>query len=98
MVRYHDEEWGTPLRDERKLFEFMVLDAFQAGLSWRIVLHKREALDRAFAHFEPEVVARFGPGDIERLVGDAGIIRNRAKIAATIENARLVLEVQREFG
>ena len=98
MVRYHDEEWGMPLRDDRKLFEYMVLDAFQAGLSWRIVLHKREALDVAFAHFETAVVAKYGPEDVERLIVDAGIIRNRAKITATVENARLVLEVQREFG
>ena len=98
MIRYHDEEWGVPVRDDRKFFEYMVLDAFQAGLSWRIVLHKRAALDEALAHFEPSAVAALGPADEERLMADAGIIRNRAKIAASIHNARLVLEVQREFG
>jgi DNA-3-methyladenine glycosylase I len=98
MIRYHDEEWGTPVHDDRKLFEYMVLDAFQAGLSWRIVLNKRAGFDAGFAHFVPEVVAGFGPAEVERLVGDAGIIRNRQKIEATIVNARKVLAVQREFG
>lgn len=98
MIRYHDEEWGTPVHDDRKLFEYMVLDAFQAGLSWRTVLHKRTAFDLAFAHFEPAVIARFGADEIAQLLGNAGIIRNRAKIEATIGNAARVLEVRREFG
>lgn len=96
MVRYHDEEWGLPVYDNRKLFEFVVLDTFQAGLSWRTILHKREALDRAFVHFEAEAVAAFGPGDVERLMQDAGIIRNRQKIESTISNAREVLRLQEE--
>lgn len=98
MIRYHDEEWGTPLHEDRKLFEYMVLDAFQAGLSWRLILHRRAGFDAAFAHFEPAVVAEFGGAEVERLASDAGIIRNRAKIAATVNNAQRVLEMQREFG
>jgi DNA-3-methyladenine glycosylase I len=98
MVTYHDEEWGVPVHDDRKLFEYMVLDAFQSGLSWRVVLGKRAGFDAAFANFEPALVAQMGEADVERLVGDAGIIRNRLKIAATIHNARRVAEVQAEFG
>ena len=91
--RYHDEEWGVPVRDERALFERISLEAFQSGLSWITVLRKREAFRAAFAGFDPEVVARFGPDDVERLLLDAGIIRNRAKIEATIANARALLEL-----
>jgi DNA-3-methyladenine glycosylase I len=98
MICYHDEEWGTPVHDDRKLFEYMVLDAFQAGLSWRTVLHKRTAFDQVFAHFEPATVAGFDDSDVERLMMDARIIRNRLKIQAAITNARLALEVQSEFG
>jgi DNA-3-methyladenine glycosylase I len=98
MVAYHDEEWGVPLHDDRRLFEFLVLDAFQAGLSWRIVLHKRQAFERAFHRFDPKKVARYGDTDYGRLVNDAGIVRNRAKIIATIGNAQRFLDVQREFG
>lgn len=98
MVRYHDEEWGVPVHDDRKLFEYIVLDAFQAGLSWRTVLHKRAAFDVAFANFVPEVVARFDAVDVERLMLDAGIIRNRQKIMAAITNAQKVAQVQAEFG
>lgn len=98
MIAYHDTEWGVPLHDDRKIFEFMVLDAFQAGLSWRTVLHKREAFYKAFAGFDPKKVARFTEQDAARLMEDAGIIRNRAKIAATINNAQRFLEVQKEFG
>ncbi len=98
MIAYHDNEWGRPLHDDRALFEYMVLDAFQAGLSWRTVLHKREAFRKAFAGFDPKKVQRFTQEDIERLMQDAGIIRNRAKITATIHNARCFLEVQRSFG
>src|SRR3712207_3669764 len=85
--RYHDEEWGRPVRDERGLFERLSLEAFQSGLSWLTILRKREAFRSAFAAFEPDAVARFGPADVERLLGDAGIVRNRAKIEATIANA-----------
>jgi len=98
MIRYHDEEWGTPVHNDRKLFEYMVLDAFQAGLSWRTVLHKRAAFDLAFAHFEPELVMKFGENETARLLANADIIRNRAKIEATVNNAARVLEVTREFG
>jgi DNA-3-methyladenine glycosylase I len=98
MVTYHDQEWGTPVHDDRKLFEYMVLDSFQAGLSWQIILHKRAGFDRAFGHFEPAVVAEYDLQDVERLMQDAGIVRNRLKIAATITNAKAALEIQREFG
>ncbi len=98
MMRYHDEEWGVPLHDDRKLFEFMVLDAFQAGLSWKTVLHKRENFRRAFHNFDPELIARYTEEDFDRLMSDPGIIRNRAKIRGTIVNAGRFLEVQKEFG
>jgi DNA-3-methyladenine glycosylase I len=98
MLRYHDEEWGVPVHDDRKIFEFLVLEAFQAGLSWRTVLHKRENFRRDFAGFDFRKVARFGPGEIRRLLQDKGIIRNRAKILATIHNAQRFLEVRREYG
>src|SRR5437870_6309606 len=88
--RYHDEEWGFPVLDERGLFERMSLEAFQSGLSWRTILAKRDAFRAAFAGFEPDAVARFGDADVERLLGDAGIVRNRAKIEATLANARAV--------
>jgi DNA-3-methyladenine glycosylase I len=95
--RYHDEEWGRPVRDERGLFERMSLEAFQSGLAWITILRKREAFRAAFAGFEPDAVARFGDADVERLLGDAGIVRNRAKIAATIANARATVAL-REAG
>lgn len=98
MVAYHDHEWGVPVHDDRKHFEFMLLDAFQAGLSWAIVLAKREGFARAFAAFDPVKVARFNARSVERLVGDAGIIRNRQKIEASIGNARAFLAVQEEHG
>lgn len=93
-ARYHDEEWGRPLHGDRPLFEKMSLEGFQAGLSWITILRKRPRFREVFAGFDPEVVARFGEADIERLMTDAGIIRNRAKILATISNARLVLELE----
>ena len=96
-VRYHDEDWGRPLRGDDALFEKLTLDAFQAGLSWIAVLRKREAFRRAFAGFRIESVARFDATDVERLLADAGIIRNRAKIEAAIGNARAALEL-REAG
>lgn len=98
MTRYHDEEWGTPLHDDRKLFEFMVLDSFQAGLSWAIVLRKREDFRKAFAGFDPRKVARFDADRVKTLLQDESIIRNRLKIEAAISNARAFLAVQQEFG
>jgi DNA-3-methyladenine glycosylase I len=98
MAAYHDEEWGVPLHDDRKIFEFLVLDAFQAGLSWAIVLRKREAFRRAFHDFDPVRVARMTPRAVERLLADPGIIRNRLKIEAAISNARRFRAVQKEFG
>jgi DNA-3-methyladenine glycosylase I len=91
--RYHDTEWGFPVADERALFELMSLEAFQSGLSWRTILAKREAFRRAFANFDADAVAGFGPADIDRLLGDAGIVRNRAKIEATIGNARAIVQL-----
>ena len=91
-VAYHDEEWGVPSRDERHLFEMLVLEGAQAGLSWSTILHKRENYRRAFAGFDAAKVARFGARDVERLMGDAGIVRNRLKIESAIANARAVLE------
>jgi DNA-3-methyladenine glycosylase I len=96
--RYHDEEWGVPVHDDRRLFEFLILEGAQAGLSWSTILNKRENYRRAFARFDPEKVARFGARDAKRLLADAGIVRNRLKIESTIGNARAFLEVQREFG
>lgn len=98
MECYHDEEWGFPVLDERGLFERMSLEAFQSGLSWRTILHKRETFRVAFAHFEPEAVAAFGEEDVARLLGDAGIVRNRAKIEATIANARATMALREEGG
>jgi DNA-3-methyladenine glycosylase I len=98
MIRYHDEEWGVPLHDDQKLFEYMVLDAFQAGLSWKTVLHKRENFRKAFDGFDANKIAKYDEKDFERLMSDAGIIRNRAKILGTINNAKCFLEVQKEFG
>ncbi|GAB7068915.1 DNA-3-methyladenine glycosylase I [Mycobacterium hodleri] len=90
---YHDTEWGQPLRGDRELFERMTLEAFQSGLSWLIILRKRDNFRRAFQRFDADVVARFGDGDVERLMADAGIVRNRAKIEATIANARAVADL-----
>src|SRR5262245_41032249 len=97
-VRYHDEEWGVPVHDDRTLFEFLILEGAQAGLSWITILRKREAYRDAFAGFEPERVARFGARDVSRLLGNAGIVRNRMKIESAIGNARAFLRVQEEFG
>jgi DNA-3-methyladenine glycosylase I len=98
LARYHDEEWGVPTHDDVRHFEFLVLEAAQAGLSWLTVLRKREAYRRAYRGFDPARVARFGKRDVERLLADAGIVRNRAKIESSINNARRFLEVQEEFG
>jgi DNA-3-methyladenine glycosylase I len=91
---YHDDEWGRPVRDERGLFERLCLEGFQSGLSWLIILRKREGFRAAFADFEPDAVARFGPEDVERLMGDAGIVRNRRKIEATVANARATVDLR----
>jgi DNA-3-methyladenine glycosylase I len=98
MVAYHDGEWGRPVHDDRALFEFLVLEGAQAGLSWSTVLKKRQGYRRAFAGFDPRKVSRFGARDTERLMGDAGIVRNRLKIESTIENAAHVLAVVKERG
>lgn len=98
MIKYHDTEWGVPVHNDKELFEFLVLEGFQAGLSWSIVLKKRKNFQKAFANFNVKKVAGFKQKDITRLVKDAGIIRNRLKIEATINNAQRFIEVQKEFG
>ena len=95
---YHDHEWGFPVTDDRRLFEKLCLEGFQAGLSWLTILNKREAFRRGFAEFDAERVARFGAKDVERLLGDAGIVRHRGKIESAINNAQRVLELREEFG
>ena len=97
-VAYHDQEWGVPLHDEQKLFEFLILEGAQAGLSWLTILKKRDAYRKAYYQFEIEKVARFNSRSIERLIYNSGIVRNRLKIEASIDNARAFLEVQDEFG
>ena len=97
-VRYHDEEWGRLVTDDRKLFEFLILEGAQAGLSWITILRKREGYREAFFDFDPERVARMTPADVERLMHFPGIIRNRLKIASAINNARLFIGIQEEFG
>ncbi len=98
MQEYHDREWGVPLHDDRMLFEFLVLEGMQAGLSWRTILRKRENFRKAFGDFDPLEVAGYGARDIDRLMADPGIIRNRLKIQAAINNAQRFLDVEREFG
>ena len=98
MRKYHDTEWGVPLHNDQKLFEYMVLDAFQAGLSWKTVLHKRENFRRAFDNFDAEKIAQYSEEKIQQLILDAGIIRNKAKIYATVTNAMAFLKTQKEFG
>jgi DNA-3-methyladenine glycosylase I len=97
-IKYHDLEWGTPVHDDRKHFEFLVLESFQAGLSWHTILKKRENFRKAFDKFDPVKVAKYDKKKIEKLMKDAGIIRNRKKIEAAINNAKRFLEVQKEFG
>src|ERR1043166_4472455 len=97
-IEYHDREWGVPLHDDRRLFEFLILEGAQAGLSWITILKKRENYRRAFDGFDVEKVARYGKRDVARLLSDAGIVRNRLKIAAAIQNAKALLAVQEEFG
>ena len=97
-ITYHDEEWGVPVHDDRLLFEFLILEGAQAGLSWTTILKKRENYRKAFDGFRAEQIARYGARDMKRLLGDAGIVRNQLKIAATIENAKRFLAVRKEFG
>ena len=97
-IRYHDEEWGVPVHDDRRWFEFITLEGAQAGLSWDTILRKREAYRRAFKEFDPARVAKFGDRDVTRLLADAGIVRNRLKINSTIGNAKAFVAVQKEFG
>lgn len=96
--RYHDQEWGFGVTDDRRLFEKVCLEGFQSGLSWITILRKRDAFRQAFAGFDPEVVARYGEADVERLLGDAGIVRHQGKIRSTINNAARALELRQEFG
>ena len=98
MIAYHDEEWGVPCHDDRALFGRLLLEGFQAGLSWSTILKKREAFVRAFDRFDPDIVARYGPQDEARLLGDAGIVRNRLKVSAAISNAQAFLDTQSAFG
>ncbi len=98
LIEYHDAEWGTPVHDDRKLFEFLVLEGMQAGLSWVTILRKRENYRQACHQFDPVRIARYGTKEVQRLLKNAGIIRNRLKIEAMIQNAKMFLEVQKEFG
>jgi DNA-3-methyladenine glycosylase I len=98
MQRYHDEEWGTPVHDDRKLFEFLILEGAQAGLSWATILKRRDGYRAAFAGFDPEKVARFTPKKVAELLEDPGIIRNRLKVAGAVKNAQAFLAVQKECG
>ncbi|MFY9233335.1 MAG: DNA-3-methyladenine glycosylase I [Fimbriimonadaceae bacterium] len=97
-IRYHDEEWGVPVHDDQKLFEFIVLEGAQAGLSWDTILGRREGYRRAFDGFDPAKVALYGDGKVQELLADPGIIRNRAKVASAIKNAQAFLKIQEEFG
>jgi len=98
MMEYHDKEWGVPVHDDKILFEFLILEGAQAGLTWQTVLNKRKNYRRAFNNFNPIKISRYGKNDIKRLLGDSGIIRNRLKIEATINNAKRFLEIKKEFG
>lgn len=97
-IKYHDEEWGVPAHDDRHMFEMLSLEGAQAGLSWLTILRKREAYKKAFDNFAPETVAKYGEDDLNRLLANAGIVRNRLKIQSVIKNARCVLQIQKEFG
>ena len=98
MIKYHDEEWGVPLHDDRKLFEFLILEGAQAGLTWQTVLNKRENYREAFNDFDIQKIAHYSDNDVKRLLSNSGIIRNRLKIQSAIINARNFLEIQKEFG
>ena len=97
MIDYHDKEWGVPVHDDKKLFEFLVLDTFQAGLSWQIILHKRDNLRKAFDNFNYKMIAKYDENKMNQLINDSSIIRNKLKIIATINNAQRFLKVQKEF-
>ena len=97
-ITYHDREWGVPVHDDRLLFEFLILEGAQAGLNWTIILKKRDNYRKAFDGFHPKKIARYGARDVRRLLGDSGIVRNRLKITAAIENAKAFLAVRKEFG
>ena len=97
MLHYHDTEWGTPVHDDKKHFEFIVLDSFQAGLSWKTILHRRKHFKKAFANFDVKKVAKYNGGKIEELMNNSNIIRNRRKIEVSIQNAKVFLEIQKEF-
>jgi DNA-3-methyladenine glycosylase I len=98
MMEYHDEEWGTPVHDDALHFEYIVLDSFQAGLSWSTILNKRENFRKAFDNFDPVIISKYKEAKIEKLMNDAGIIRNRLKVLATVTNAKAFLAIQKEFG
>ena len=98
MIRYHDEEWGVPLHDDRALFEFVILEGAQAGLSWSTILNKRERYREVFDHFEAAKIAKYGDRKVSQLLADPGIVRNKLKVASTIQNAKSFLAVQKEFG
>lgn len=98
MIDYHDKEWGVPIHDDRTLFEFLILEGAQAGLTWQTILNKRENYRRAFDYFHAYKIARYGIEDVNRLLADSGIIRNRLKITSAIQNAKVFLEIQKEFG
>jgi len=98
MMEYHDKEWGVPLHDDRKLFEYLLLDTFQAGLSWKTILKKRKNFEKAFHGFNPRKIAKYSEKDFQRLMRDSGIIRNKLKIKASITNAQKFLEIQKELG
>ena len=98
MLQYHDEEWGVPVHRDRTLFEFLILEGAQAGLSWQTILNKRENYRKAFDRFDPAKIAKYNKSDVKRLLANPGIVRNRLKIEATITNAKKLLEVQREYG
>ena len=97
-IKYHDQEWGVPVHDDRKLFEFLVLEGFQAGLSWRTILYKRENFRKAFDNFDAEKIARYNKKKVDKLLNDAGIVRNRLKIAATITNAKAYLKIIEKYS
>jgi DNA-3-methyladenine glycosylase I len=98
MIAYHDHEWGFPVHDDKKHFEMMVLDSFQAGLSWKTILHRREGFHKAFSGFDVEKVAKYSDRQVEKLMNDTGIIRNKLKITGTIKNAKAFIAIQQEFG
>ena len=98
MVKYHDKEWGKPLHNDKKLFEYLVLDAFQAGLSWSTILNKRENFRKAFSNFDPVQISKYNQKDVKKLLGNTEIIRNKLKIESTITNAKKFLQVKKEFG